>query len=469
MRMRSIGLACGLAALAGVAPAQPEGAPPHQIRGRAIEAMIEAADDSSLRRFAEEHLAPAYRDSFAPGALLAHLTRVRAACAGFGGVLAGAADGGATRLSFMRESGTAAVLFRLEPAPPHRIAWLDLDAAPPSAPPGAEVAPITWESLERRLDEEAAAGFSGAVLVVRGGKVVLHRGYGLANREKKIPVSTETIFAIGSVPIDFTKAAILKLEELGQLRARDSIGRFLKGVPADKRAITIEHLMTGGSGLPDFHHVNGVDADPDLSWIDRETAVRRILGRELLFAPGTGRKHSHSAWVLLAAVVEIVSGHPYGDFLRVHFFGPAGMKRTGNHEDGERFEDRTFAVGYGDRSAGRINIPKYWGRTSWLVMGSGGMQSTPLDLNRWLDAIRAGRTLRPASASSYFTDAVLLGGDDRGFLCLYTQGVQDRMILCSNAHTGPGDRVSAVGRRLVEMVRGARGDAAPAMEDDGRR
>jgi CubicO group peptidase (beta-lactamase class C family) len=298
---------------------------------------------------------------------------------------------------------------------------------------------------------------------------VLHRGYGLADREKKIPISTETIFAIGSVPIDFTKAAILKLEETGKLRASDSIGKFFRDVPADKRAITLEHLMTGRSGLPNFHHVQGVDADPDLSWIDRETAVRRILGRELVFAPGAGEAHSHSAWVLLAAVVEVASGHAYEDFLRLQFFGPAGMTRTGNHEEAARFEDRAFAVGYGGRSSGKLNIPKYWGKTSWLVMGSGGMQSNPQELNRWLDAIRSGRTLTPASAAKYLTDDVLAGGDDRGFFCLYTQGPEDRMILCSNAHAGPGDRVSAVGKRLVEMVRGARGRPGSPPETERQR
>jgi CubicO group peptidase (beta-lactamase class C family) len=292
----------------------------------------------------------------------------------------------------------------------------------------------------------------GTVLVVRDGKIVLHQGYGLANRQKDIPNGAETIFAIGSVPIDFTRAAILKLEEQGKVRTSDPITTYLENVPADKKSMTIDHLMSGRSGLPNFHHIAGVDADPDLSWIDRESAIERILGASLLFPPGQDEAHSHSAWVLLAAIVEMVAKQPYGAFLREYFFDPAGMTRTGNHEECERFSDDEFAVGYEGQSAGTLNIPKYWGKTSWLVMGSGGMQSTPMDLYRWNQSIRNGKTLSPEAAKKYWHGGVLAGGDDRGFLCLYTEGPGDMFIVCSNAHTGPGDAISAVARRLVELV-----------------
>jgi CubicO group peptidase (beta-lactamase class C family) len=313
---------------------------------------------------------------------------------------------------------------------------------------------VAWDNLAQRLEEESKRGFSGTVLVVRGGKIILHRGYGLAERERGLPNTTETIFAIGSVPIEFTKAAVLKLEEMGKLRTSDAITMYFADVPADKQAVTIDHLMSGASGLPDFHHVAGVDADPDLAWIDRETAIRRILGQELLFSPGGGQAHSHSAWVLLAALVEVVSKQSYGDFLRAHFFAPAGMTRTGLHEDLERFPDDELAVGYGGQSAGRINSPKHWGPTSWLVVGSGGMASTPHDLHAWLDAMRRGKLLTPAAEAKYWSHGLLAGGDDRGFLCLFTQGPDDLMILCSNAHAAPGDLVSALGRRLAELVMG---------------
>lgn len=435
---------------------QPSRPGPRQLRGQALEAVIQTRGDEALRRFADAHLAPEYRATFAAGELEELLRRIRTACADFGGVLAEPAGEDAARLTFLTERGESSVLFRLQPEPPHLITELTLAAGGPGRAPGPAVAPFTWETLETDLAAAQGAGFSGAVLVVRDGEIVLQHGYGAADREHGRPITTETIFAIGSVPIDFTKAAILKLAEGGKLCLDDPLPRHLPGVPPDKQAITIEQLMTGRSGLPDFHHIAGVDADPDLTWIDRETAVRRILDRDLLFPPGADEAHSHSAWVLLAALVEIVSGQPYGAYLRQNFFEPAGMTRTGNHEDLYRYGDECFAIGYEGQPRGEINTPRHWGRTSWLVMGSGGMASTPGDLHRWLLAIREERTLSAASAARYWTGGVLAGGDDRGFFCLYTEGPDDLMILCSNAHSGRGDLASAVGRRLVELVQGPR-------------
>jgi CubicO group peptidase (beta-lactamase class C family) len=433
---------------AGIAGAQPG---PQQRRGRAIEAFVETTGPEALRAFADEHLAESYRRSLAAADLTALLERIRGACAGFGGVTAAPAEGGAIRLTFMKPEGGASVVFRVGDAPPHPIVALALETG--SAPPaGVQVAPITWDDLEQRLDEEAANGFSGVVLVSRGGKIVLHRGYGLANREQRIPNSTETIFAIGSVPIDFTRAAILKLIEGGRIARTDPITKFLSDVPADKRTMTIGHLMSGASGLPDFHHVDA-DADRDLAWIDRPTAIRRILGQPLEFAPGAGDAHSHSAWVLLAAIVEIVTKQGYAEFLQREFFGPAGMTRTGTHEAGARFPDDAFAVGYESQQVGTPNIPKHWGRTSWLVMGSGGMQSTPLDLHLWFQAIRAGKTLGQEAGADYRRPTAMVGGDDRGFLCMIGWEGDDLVILSSNAHRGPRDHPAAVGRRLMELVR----------------
>lgn len=427
------------------------GPPPRQLRGRAVEAMVESTGDLSIRQFIETHLAPAYRGSFeSQDQLVEHVRAIRAACAGFGGVLADPVGDDGVLMRFELDGGEADVMMRIDASSPHQIVALDLQKAD-ARPQGPEVAPIAWDNLDARLGEEVARGFSGTVLVARNGKIVLHKGYGLANRERNIPNGTETIFAIGSVPIDFTRGAILKLEEQGKLRTSDPITKYLADVPADKQAMTIDQLMSRKSGLPDFHHID-TDADRDLSWIDRDTAIKRILGASLLFPPGHGEAHSHSAWVLLAAIVEMVSKQSYEAYLRENFFEPAGMTRTGNHESGARFADDEFAVGYEGESVGKLNIPKYWGNTSWLVMGSGGMESTPMDLYRWNQAIRSNKTLSPNAAKKYWQNAVLAGGDDRGFFTLYNEGPGDTFVLSSNAHKHQGDVVSLVGRRLAEMV-----------------
>ncbi|MCA9289987.1 MAG: serine hydrolase [Phycisphaerales bacterium] len=312
--------------------------------------------------------------------------------------------------------------------------------------------PLTWDTLDARLDDAAASGVNGVFLVVRDDRIVVHRAMGRANRELDIPMSTGTIFAIGSTPIDFTRAGILLLAEQGRLRLTDPITRFLDQVPPDKRTITIEHLMDGASGLPDFHDLPG-DADPDHTWIDRDEAVRRILAQPLLFEPGTDERHSHSAWGLLAAIIEIASTQSYPEFTRRHLLEPAGMRDTGFF--GEPLADTRTAIGYGTRRDGTVNAPPYWGPTSWLVMGSGGQTSTAGDMLRWHRALRNGLILNPESLDRYFAmpGAVMNGGDAYGFEILYTQGPGTMAIMLTNDNTPAAlDAWRDVAESIIDLV-----------------
>ncbi len=320
-------------------------------------------------------------------------------------------------------------LFRRQPA----AAGEPSPAAETTEPP-----PLTWNNLATRLDAAAAdpeIAFTGAVLVVRDGEVLVDRGYGPANRERGYQVTPDTVFATGSLPIDYTHAAILWLAQNGRLHRESPITDFFDQVPEDKRAITVEHLMTGGSGLQDFHDLPG-DRDPDHAWIDRDEAVRRIFAQELLFPPGEGEAHSHSAWGLLAAIVEIVSGQSYQEFTRRHIFEPAGMAGTGFN--GDPVPAERLAIGYGARSDGEINAPPYWGRTSWLVLGSGGQVGTTRDTGRFLEAVRDGRILEPEWARRFLGSGIgaSRNGDAYGyemFYC-YAPGARSYAVTLTNAN-----------------------------------
>jgi CubicO group peptidase (beta-lactamase class C family) len=316
------------------------------------------------------------------------------------------------------------------------------------APPAA----VTLDTLQARMKSEADQGFSGVVLIAREGKVVFHQAYGMANREKQILMRLDSILAIGSTPIDFTMAGVLLLAQRGKLSLSDSIDKYLENVPEDKRAITIQHLITGRSGLRDFHDLPG-DHDRDHSWIDRAEAVRRILKQKLLFPPGQKRRHSHSAIGLLAAIIEIVSGQSYPQFTRTQLFEPAGMVDTGFF--GEDYATDRMAVGYGPRKDGKINAPPYWGKTSWLVMGSGGQVSTAMDMWRWTQALYGGKVLSPESLKHYPNPpgALLNGGDMYGFEIMYTGGERSFMVIMSNiASPRWRPRIDKLGQALASLV-----------------
>jgi CubicO group peptidase (beta-lactamase class C family) len=241
------------------------------------------------------------------------------------------------------------------------------------------------------------------------------------------------------------------LAERGKLSLSDPITKHLGGVPDDKKAITIGHLMTGRSGLQDFHDVP-TDRDKDHSWIDRDEAVRRILGQKLLFEPGQGRRHSHSAFGLLAAVIEIVGGQTYPEFTREHLFKPAGMTDTGFF--GEKYPAERMAIGYGVRKDGEVNAPPYWGKTSWLVMGSGGQVSTAEDMWRWARAVRGGKLLSKESLKHYGPgDDMLVGGDMYGFEIMYAGGGPSFMVVMSNAGSPRRNpQLRQLGRDLTGLV-----------------
>ncbi len=417
-------------------------------RVQAVEGLGRASSDEALKAFAEEHLAPNFRASLRSDQLMQLLRDIHGIAATAGGIsIEGSPEG--IRVGF-RGAQNADVLIQIDDQSPHFITSLKLETDIEDAE-GMQVEPIGWGNLEGRLAEEEAAGFAGAVLVLRDGDVVLDRGFGLANRAEDLPNTSETIFDIGSTPIDFTRAAVLKLVDTGALSLDDPISRYISDTPTDKAGITIDQLMTGRSGLPNFHHIPGVDEDYDLSYIDREEAIRRMLSQPLLFEPGTEQAHSHSAFGLMAAIVELVSGASYGDFLSEQFFEPAGMTRTGFYGD-VGFSEDDYAVGYGSSNVGRINIPLFWGPASWLVMGSGGMVSNPSDLRRFVEFICDGG-LSEGSKETFFLNQLLAGGTDRGFFCMYSDVAETTFFLCSNSHEREGDHTLAVARALAEMVR----------------
>jgi CubicO group peptidase (beta-lactamase class C family) len=260
------------------------------------------------------------------------------------------------------------------------------------------------------------------------------------------------VYGIGSTPIDFTVTAIMMLGQRGKLALDDSIGKYFAAVPADKRGITLRHLLTRRSGLQNFHHLPSVDWDPDLAWVDRETAVQRILAQPLLFAPGQGEEHSHSGFGLLAAVVEIVSAQSYRSFVHNEIFAPLSMQRTGFYGETLGLPLAEFATGYGASSVGLPNIPPNWGPTSWLVMGSGGMFSTLADMERYYAAIEAGRLLTGSWAEWQQGPSAGAGGSDRGFYIFRASDGRGTQIMFLMNGEGRASAARALSRAVERLV-----------------
>lgn len=268
-----------------------------------------------------------------------------------------------------------------------------------------------WRAVADVAGAAAERGFAGQVLAVRDGERLFYESFGLADADARTPVTGETVFAIGSVTKQFTRVAVLLLEERGLLSRSDPISRHLDGMPADKADITVGQLLDMRAGFHEHHDDTG-----DHQAMTRDEALARIYAQDLLFEPGSERAYSNSGYTLLAAIVEEVSGTGFETFVRRELLDPHGLDRIGFHGDG-RWEDDAVAHGrnglaYGD------NAPSSWPSTTWALMGAGGMVASAADMERWIGALRGGDVLGPeALALAYRPDGTALyaGGDDYGF------------------------------------------------------
>jgi CubicO group peptidase (beta-lactamase class C family) len=273
----------------------------------------------------------------------------------------------------------------------------------PNAPAADRPGDVVTGELGARLDEFlgrlADWGFSGSVLVAKGGDVALARGYGLADRENKRPFTADTVSCIGSVTKQFTAAAILKLEMQGKLSVNDPLGKYFKDVPADKEGITLHHLLTHSAGLAS-------DFGDDYEKISRDEIVRRALGSKLQSKPGARYSYSNAGYSLLGAVVEIVSGQGYEAYLHENLFVPAGMNQTGYRIP--RWRPEELAQGYqrGRRWGTPLDHPWAQDGPYWMLRANGGILSTVNDMYRWHRALEGKKVLSRAAKEKLFAPHV---------------------------------------------------------------
>ncbi|THD37506.1 MAG: serine hydrolase [Sphingomonas sp.] len=227
--------------------------------------------------------------------------------------------------------------------------------------------------------------------MARAGKPILQRSYGLADAESKTADTIDTKFPIGSITKQFTAAAILLLQERGRLSLNDPIRKYLTNAPASWSRVTIRHLLTHTSGLPN------ITAFPDYADIRTRAAspdelIARISAKPLEYEPGTKYTYGNSDYIVLGRLIEMVSGQSYGAFLKGQIFDPLHMNATG--VDDERIVVPRRATGYavdldGIRHADAISMT--------VLFSAGNLHSTVGDLFKWETALFAGNVISPAS------------------------------------------------------------------------
>lgn len=255
--------------------------------------------------------------------------------------------------------------------------------------PGNEV-----DALMGRYDG-AVPGAS--LLVIRDGKSVVQRGYGLSDIEHDIEAGPTTNYRLASVTKQFTASAILLLAEDGKLTLDDRLRQWLPSLPAADDAITLHHLLAHTSGLIDYEDVMPGDATEQL----RDADVLRLLESQdrTYFKPGSGYRYSNSGYALLALIVERASGTTFQDFLRERIFLPLGMHDTLAYvRGGPEIPHRAY--GYSEIDGRWIRTDQ---STTSAVLGDGGIYSSIADLAKWDAALYDDRLLSDASRAAAFS------------------------------------------------------------------
>jgi CubicO group peptidase (beta-lactamase class C family) len=217
-----------------------------------------------------------------------------------------------------------------------------------------------------------------AVGVIHDGEFVFRRGYGMANLEYGVPLTSASVFRIGSTSKQFTAAVMVLLEQEGRVSLDDDIRKYLPEIPDYGVTVTVRHLLHHTSGIRDYltlAYLAGLRDDDFFTDEDVLTMLSRQ--RELNFSPGQEHLYSNSGYFLLSQIVKRVTDMSLRQYAREHLFVPLGMSNTHFHDDHTRIVHQR-AAGYAPTDSGfRISM------TTLDMVGDGGVFTSVDDLLEW--------------------------------------------------------------------------------------
>ena len=242
------------------------------------------------------------------------------------------------------------------------------------------------QDLLPKFDEYAqvaarAESFSGAILVARDGKVLVSKGYGMADMENDVPNTPETRFRLASLTKQFTAAAVMKLVEERRLALDDEIGKHLPGLPREWHGLRVRQLLNHTSGIPDHPVLLPYDLAPD-------SVLARAAKEPLASVPGTQWSYGNTGYLVLGLLIEKVSGESYAGYLERAMLRPNGLAAT--HYCGSG----AYATGYARRDTRVVAMPP---TRMAAVYAAGALCSTAGDLAAWSRALALGRVVSPES------------------------------------------------------------------------
>lgn len=255
--------------------------------------------------------------------------------------------------------------------------------------------------------------FNGSVLIAEDGQIVFQKSYGLADEKANRKLNDSTIFELASVSKQFTAMGIVQLKKEGKLSYQDDITKFVPEL-IEYKGITIKNLLNHTGGLPDYMELS--DKNWDKSKIATNNDMLDIFQKvkpKKLFEPNEKWDYSNTGYLILATIIERVSGQEFGDYLKNKIFEPLGMKNTFVYR--RRFapkEIENYANGYiYSDSLQRKILPDELGKDFYVVyldgiVGDGMINSNPQDLLKWDRALYKDKLINDKDRELIFSSII---------------------------------------------------------------
>ena len=243
----------------------------------------------------------------------------------------------------------------------------------------------THKTLEAKVDQLFAESSKpdspgAAIAVVKDGEIVYKQGYGMANLEYNIPITTTTIFDIASVSKQFAAFAIATLSDEGKLSLDDDIRMHLPDVPDFGGTITVRHLLHHTSGLRDWVQSLVIAGDVMEDVISFKHILKMVRDQKALnFEPGAEFLYSNTGYNLLAEVVETVTGDSFREWTNTHIFKPLDMTNSHFHDDHQMIlKNRAYSYQAVENGGFKHAV------NNTTALGSSSLYSTVEDLAKWI-------------------------------------------------------------------------------------
>lgn len=317
----------------------------------------------------------------------------------------------------------------------------------------------------------------GVVGVLKSDEIIYLNAFGNASLEYKVPNNTSTVFNIGSISKQFTAMGIVLLQQRGLLSVDDAVQKYFPEFPIFRNPITIRHLLQHTSGLRDFHELMALAGWRGDDYRTNEDIIRLVQKQtDLNFNPGDKFMYSNTGYVVLAEIIERVTGEDFKVWMQNNVFEPLQMKNTYVEDNNQNIVSNRATSYYHSHDKVFEMAQAYWAYT-----GAGNMYSTTEDLLKWahnfynpktgwgqsFEALQTLGSLNNGNPIDYalgiyidemfgkrrIQHAGVVGGY-RTFLCIYPEEELSIVVLTNFSNAPFGERADDIAGILLSETRG---------------